>query len=123
VYYVNYAHARIHSVFAKVGKTFADVTATELSGLDHDSKELLFTAMLLPEAIDDAYHTRNVSIMTDYLYKLASTFHRFYNANRVMGSDNEAQYLKIFAVVAQSLKLGLNLLGITAKERMEREED
>ncbi|MGE4295844.1 MAG: arginine--tRNA ligase [Campylobacterales bacterium] len=118
VYYVNYAHARICSLFEKVGKTPEEMVNVKLENLSHEAKDLLFTAMLLPEVIDDAFETRQAHLVTDYLYKLAGKFHRFYTENRVMGSDQEAQFLKIFAVTALSIRLGMKLLGITAKTRM-----
>ncbi len=118
IYYVNYAHARICSLFEKSEHAHSDMAEVHLSDLGHDAKELLFSAMLLPEVIDDAFHTRQVNLMTDYLYKLAGKVHRFYTENRVVGNEKEAQFLKILAVSALSIRLGLKLLGITAKERM-----
>jgi len=49
---------------------------------------------------------------------LASALHKFYNENRVVGSEEEERYLKLFAVVALSLRMGLKLIGITAKDKM-----
>jgi arginyl-tRNA synthetase len=118
IYYVNYAHARICSLFEKSSHPMDAMADVHLSGLGHDAKELLFMAMLLPEVIDDAFYTRQVNLMTDYLYKLAGKVHRFYTENRVVGNEKELEFLKILAVAALSIRLGLKLLGITAKERM-----
>ena len=121
VYYVNYAHARIKSVFTKLGKSEEEVYNVKLKNLSDDAKEMLFQALVLPEVLDDAFHSRNLQLLTDYLYRLASRFHRFYTENKVAGSDNQDQLLKIFAMVGLTIRTAMGLLGITAKDRMERE--
>lgn len=118
VYYVNYAYARINSIFTKAGKNFKDVENVKLEELSDSAKDLLFTSLGLPKVLKDAFHSRQVNKLTDYLQALASEFHSFYNENRVVGSENEEQFLKLFAVVATSIKVGLKLLGITPKEKM-----
>jgi arginyl-tRNA synthetase len=118
VYYINYAHARANQVFEKSGKKVEDVLATPLVGLNAEGKNLLFLALLLPEVLEEAFDSRQVQKMTEYLKSLAASFHKFYNENRVVGSENEAQLLKLFAMVGVSIRVGLQLLGITAKARM-----
>ena len=118
IYYIQYAHARINQVFEKSGKSFADVKDVELKNLDEDSKNLLFTSFLLPEILEDAFKTRSLQKLTDYLKSLAAVLHKFYNEHRVIGSDKENEYLKIFAITAISIKTGLSLIGIEAKKRM-----
>jgi len=56
--------------------------------------------------------------ITDYLYNIASSVHRFYNEHRIVGNENQEQYLKVFSLCALSIRVGLNLLGIKAKEVM-----
>lgn len=121
VFYVNYAHARIKSVFRKLEKTEEEVYNVKLENLKDDAKEILFEALILPEILDDAFHSRNLQLITDYLYKLSSRFHRFYTENKVIGSDNQEQLLKIFAMVGLTIRTAMSLLGITAKDRMERD--
>jgi len=53
-----------------------------------------------------------------YLYELAQKFNQFYEHNRVIGDDREAVRLQLVNHYANTLKNGLNLLGITAPERM-----
>ncbi|MBN2832710.1 MAG: arginine--tRNA ligase, partial [Campylobacterales bacterium] len=67
---------------------------------------------------EDAFHSRQVQKVTEYLKNLAASLHKFYNENRVVGSAEEEKFLKLFAVVALSLRVGMKLIGITAKERM-----
>jgi arginyl-tRNA synthetase len=53
-----------------------------------------------------------------YLYELAQEFNRFYEKNRVIGDDREALRLGLVETYADTLKTGLELLGIHAPERM-----
>jgi len=117
-YYVNYAHARIRSIFRNVNKEYDDLLEVELKSLNEDEKDLLFLALQLPYVLEDAFKVREPHRLTNFLIDLAGEFHKFYNKNKVIGSEREEIRLKILAVVAIILKLGLNLLGINAKERM-----
>lgn len=117
-FYVNYAHARIRSIFRNKGIEYDDVKSVELKNLEDDEKELLFFALTLPYILEDAFINREPHRLTNYLIDLASEFHKFYNKNKVIGSDREEIRLKILAVVGIIIKLGLNLLGINAKEKM-----
>jgi arginine--tRNA ligase len=118
IYYINYAHARVNQVFAKAGKTSTDVEAASLENLSDAAKNLLFEALELPEILRDSYASKQLHKIPDYLKSLAASFHKFYNENRVVGSEDEDALLKLFAVAALSLRTALGLLGIKAKERM-----
>ncbi len=117
-YYINYAHARIKSIFRNKNINLSDTIETKLTNLNKDEKDLLFLSLQLPSVLEEAFVNREPHRLTNYLYELSSEFHKFYNKNKVIGSDKEAIRLKILAVVANIIKLGLNLLGIEAKERM-----
>ncbi len=118
IYYIQYAHARINQVFEKSGKKVEDIVDITLDNLSKEAKDLLFTSFLLPEILEDAFKSRSLQKVTDYLKTLASLLHKFYNEHRVIGSENEDKYLKIFAVTALSIRIGLDLIGIEAKKRM-----
>ena len=118
IFYINYAHARINQIFAKAGKRIEDVQAVSLASLNEDGQNLLFSSLLLPEVLEDAFNSRQVQKLTEYLKNLAASLHKFYNENRVVGSDDEDALLKLFAVVALSLRMGLHLIGICAKDKM-----
>ena len=117
-YYVNYAHARICSIFDNANKTYDDMLKVELKDLSENEKDLLFFALQLPYVLEDAFNNREPHRLTNYLIDLAGEFHRFYNKNKVIGSEREDVRLKILAVVGIIINLGLFLLGIRAKERM-----
>jgi len=118
IFYINYAHARVNQIFEKSGKKIKDVKDVKLENLNENAKNLLFNALLLPEVIEDTFNSRQVQRLSDYLILLASNLHKFYNENRVVGSENEQVYLKIFAMVALSIRTGLGLMGIEAKDKM-----
>ncbi|NLY03532.1 MAG: arginine--tRNA ligase [Campylobacter sp.] len=118
IYYINYAHARVYQVFKKAGKNVDDVLEASLSNLSSEGLDLLFEAISLGEVLEDAFNSRALQKIPDYLKNLAASFHKFYNENRVIGSQNEDALLKLFALVALSIKTSLSLMGIEAKKVM-----
>jgi len=122
VYYINYAHARIQTILSKSDLDEAQIVGVKLENLNADADGLLFEALLLPEVIEDAFTSRQVQKLPDYLKSLAARLHKFYYDYRVIGTDDEAKLLKLFMMVALSMRTGLALMGITAKDRMVAEE-
>ena len=118
VYYINYAHARVHSLFEKAQKTMPEVYGESLEGLDEGAYDLLFTALLLPEVLTDAFESRQLQKVTEYLRNLAGMYHKFYYDNKIVGTEKEAKLLKLSAVTALSLRVGLQMLGIEAARKM-----
>jgi arginyl-tRNA synthetase len=118
VFYINYAHARINQVFKKANLTVNDVKDEKLDVLNEDSINLVYEALLLPSVLNEAFEKRDMQKITDYLYFLASSVHKFYNEHKVLETDNQNSYLKVLAVVSLSIRTGLKLLGIEAKEVM-----
>ncbi|ECK8041424.1 arginine--tRNA ligase [Campylobacter jejuni] len=119
VYYINYAHARIHQVFGKACKKIDDVIDADLQSLNQDGVNLLFEALNLKAVLSDAFEARALQKIPDYLKNLAANFHKFYNENKVVGSANENDLLKLFSLVALSIKTAFSLMGIEAKNKME----
>ncbi len=118
VFYVNYAHARIHNMFEKAGVSYEEVLAADLRELHEDAIDLLFEALILPEILESAFEQRSVNKVADYLKALAASLHRFYNEHRVLGTPQQNGYLKVLLTVANSIDTALNLLGIQAKKSM-----
>ena len=122
VYYINYAHARIQTMLSKSELGVEEIMAAELKDLNADGDALLFEALLLPEVIEDAFVTRQVQKLPDYLKSLAARLHKFYYDYRILGTEEEAKLLKLMLMVALSIRTGLSLMGITAKDRMVADE-
>jgi arginyl-tRNA synthetase len=118
IYYINYAHARINQLFGKSGKKRGDMLHVKLFDLNESAQNLLFNALLLPEVLEDAFEARQIQKLTDYLKFLAALLHKFYNENKIIGSEFEDRYLKILSITALCLRTGLKLVGIDAKEKM-----
>lgn len=118
VFYINYAHARINQVFKKAELEAKNVVNEKFENLNEDSINLVYEALLLPTILDDAFDKRDMQKITDYLYNLASSVHKFYNDNKILDSENQNAYLKVLSVAALSIRVGLSLLGIKAKEIM-----
>ncbi len=123
IFYIQYAHARIQTLLAKSELDKETINATPLKNLSEDAAALLFEALLLPEVVDDAFHSRQVQKLPEYLRTLAASLHKFYYDVRIIGTKDEAKLLKLLLVVALSLKTGLALMGITAKDRMVKEQE
>ncbi len=118
VFYINYAYARINQVFKKAEKSFTDVMDVSYEKLNDDALNLVYESLLLPSVLDEAFSKRDMQKITDYLYSIASSIHKFYNEYKIVGSDEELEYLKVLSLSALSIKVGLNLLGIKVKESM-----
>ncbi len=118
VFYINYAHARINQLFKKAELTAFDVKDEDINQINQDGKDLVFQALLLPDILDEAFARRDMQKVTDYLYGLSAMVHKFYNEHRIIGDVSEKQYLKALSMVALSVRVGLKVLGITAKEIM-----
>ena len=118
IFYINYAYARINQVFKKAEKSFDDVLDVSYEGLNQDALNLVYESLLLPSILSEAFTKRDMQKITDYLYSLASSIHRFYNEYKIVGSNEEEQYLKVLSLCALTLKTSLNVLGIKAKETM-----
>ncbi|XOB62585.1 arginine--tRNA ligase [Campylobacterota bacterium DY0563] len=118
IFYINYAYARINQVFKKAEKEFSDVLDISYDGLNDDALNLVYESLLLPTVLDEAFSKRDMQKITDYLYSLASSIHRFYNQHKIVGSQEEEKYLKVLSLCALSIKVALNILGIKEKEVM-----
>ncbi len=118
IYYINYAHARVFSLYEKAGKKPHELFDVSLRDLDEESSDLLFAALLLPEVLEDAFKSRQLQKVTDYLKYLAGMYHKFYYDHRIVGTQHEDALLKLSSMVALSLRVGLKMLGIKALTKM-----
>ncbi len=121
VYYVQYAHARICSVLAAWGGSVAELGTADLSALDSPPAQALmlllarYPEMLTAAAQDFAPHD-----MTFYLRELASSYHSYYDAERILVDDEAVKRarLALVAATAQVLHNGLKVLGVSAPQKM-----
>ncbi len=124
VYYVQYAHARICSIFRNLeadGIALGAVDADTLKKLSQpEEKELIRHIAAYPEEIIGAAKASDPARMTRYSMELATLFHKFYNACRVKGDDpvQTQARLALCAAVRITLRNVLALLKIDAPESM-----
>ena len=124
VYYVQYAHARICSLVARMGEAGVAVCPAgqaDASLLAEPEEQALVKALAqYPEEVHQAARTYDPSRINRYLTGLAGDFHRFYNACRCMVDDPclQAARLKLADTTRQVLANGLGLLGVSAPEKM-----
>ncbi len=125
VYYVQYAHARICSLIARLtgeeGLTLPAAAETDAGLLQNPEELTLLKALArFPEEIKIAGRDYDPSQINRYLISLAGDFHRFYNANRIKGEtpDVARARLKLADATRSVLENGLNLIGVTAPEKM-----
>lgn len=132
VYYVQYAHARISSVFAgAVAKGWnvpseAELADADLSALSSEAAlSLIGTLVEFPATLAQAARDQAPHILCYYLKDLAASIHAFYNAERVLVEDEKERTarLALLAAARRVLKNGLTLLGISAPDLMERREE
>jgi len=121
IFYIQYAHARIKTIISKSDLSEDEIMSATLKNLDENADILMFDALLLPEIVEDAFSSRQVQKLTDYLKALAASLHKFYYDCRIIGTEDEAKLLKLLMLVGLSLRTGLSLMGITAKDYMSKE--
>jgi len=123
VYYLQYAHTRIASIFRKAGmeEEIYDWEGVPLESLDKEEElELIKKMDRLPGIISSAAYDFAPHYLTNYAEDLAAQFHRYYNKYRVLAEDDSLRRgrLALCRAVQLSLKEILNLLGVAAPEEM-----
>jgi arginyl-tRNA synthetase len=126
VFYVQYAHARLASVFReaeKAGLTLPeDSSKIDLALLSSEELDLAKRVLDFPEVATAAAQALEPHRMPFYLLELAGEFHRYYNkpSNRIIGPEQELSLSRLYLanLLKTGLALGLELLGVTAPERM-----
>ena len=111
--YLQYAYARACSILAK-----ASATEQNIVDLQTDERSLVRRLGEWAETVDKAVDDLMPHHICTYLYELAQTFNRFYEKNRVIDDPRQNVRLQLVARYTATLKTGLELLGITAPERM-----
>jgi arginyl-tRNA synthetase len=123
VYYVQYAHARICSVFAKAEEKGIKPNFLEANLALLQEKEELKLLKLI-DSFDDVLESSALQLapykITYYLMDLASAFHDYYTKYRIIQDDTELMQARLALCegVKKVLRQGLDLLGVSAPEKM-----
>jgi arginyl-tRNA synthetase len=125
VYYIQYAHARVASVFRQLAEK--GLAWDEKAGLANLSrleqkheKSLMSSVSRYPEIIETAAANRAPHHLVHYLRELANEFHTYYNAHTFIVDDDELRNarLALIAATRQVIASGLDILGVSAPESM-----
>ncbi|MXW73270.1 MAG: arginine--tRNA ligase [Chromatiales bacterium] len=125
VYYVQYAHARVASLFEKMqarGMDFSPDEGSEHAGLLEHPREidLMLALARLPETVEQAAVQRAPQVLAHYLIGLAQAFHGWYNHCKVLDAESGLRGARLLLAQAsgQVLRNGLGLLGVSAPRSM-----
>ena len=125
VYYIQYAHARIASLFRQLAEKQMSYHRSAAEAARHrlaqpQEEELLDELMRYPEVVETAAENRAPQVLANYLRELAAAFHGFYNAQPILVPDEELRNarLGLSKATQQVLANGLALLGVSAPETM-----
>ena len=121
VYYVQYAHARIASIFRTAAERGVTPEGADLAALTTPGELALIKLCLrFPELLADIVGHRGVHLLTGYALELAGAFHGFYRDHRVVSDDTAVSKarLRLVQAVQVTLRQTLGLLGVNAPESM-----
>ena len=125
VYYIQYAHARIYSIYRQVQEAgdaldmnWADVQWDKLK--DEQELELIKKMAAFPEEIQRAARERAPHRIAHFAHELAGLFHTFYNHCRIIQEDKELEKARLALVTAVRITIAnsLAILGVSAPEKM-----
>lgn len=125
VYYIQYANARIHSLFSQAeeagvtwGKSFADTDFTKLT--EECELDLIKKMENYHQLVAGAAQERAPQRIAKYAYELAALFHHFYRECRILGVDSETTKARLGLITAVQYILvhALHILGLSAPEHM-----
>lgn len=125
VYYIQYAHARIYSIYHQAKEAgvnldmdWSDVHWDTLK--DDQELELIKKMAAFPEEVQRAARERAPHRIAHYVYELAGLFHTFYNHCRIIQEDKELEKARLALVTAVRITIAnsLAILGVSAPEKM-----
>lgn len=131
VFYVQYAHARISSIFEQARQSGIDVDnapagRARLERLaEPEEMGLIKRVVGFPEIIEESVQELEPHRLAFYLLELAGEFHRYYNRFRVISDDRELAVARLVLLrnVQKVIRRGLDLLGVEAPVRMAAREE
>jgi len=123
VYYAQYAHARISSILRQGKEQGLDANGDlDITFIQAEKEyDLLKKLGEFPQAVGEAALKRMPHRITNYIFDLASTFHSFYNAEKVLDLENVERTkarLGLIKATQITLKNALSLIGVSAPEKM-----
>jgi arginyl-tRNA synthetase len=124
VFYIQYAHARICSIFRAAeenGVIWDSSAEVDLAPLNQDEEFAIIQAILsFPEIVEKSARALEVHRISHYLLGLVSRFHGYYSRHRVISDDKSLTQARLFLLDALRITIrnGFELMGITSPEKM-----
>jgi arginyl-tRNA synthetase len=124
VFYVQYAHARVASIFeqaAKSGVALGERGAVAVERLElTEELELIRKMIQFDDVLEESVHDLEPHRVVFYLLDLAGEFHRYYNRHRVISEDAELSRARLLLIesVQKTVRRGLEILGVDAPMKM-----
>lgn len=127
VFYVQYAHARVHSLHRRVADANLALPAPDLSRLDTEELQLVKLAAQFPRQVQTAAATREPHRIAFYLYDLTAAFHALWNVGNdrpdrrfLIADDPAATAARLFLAdaIGQIIRNGLAIMGVEAVSEM-----
>lgn len=121
VYYIQYAYARIGSIFRKAHEEGITQSSNNLALLKAAEEiDLVKKLLLFPEVVQDSAQSLAPHKVAYYLQELAAQFHVYYNKCRVVDENKDISGARLYLITCAQTVLGngLKLLGVSAPERM-----
>ncbi|WP_051449484.1 arginine--tRNA ligase [Mycoplasmopsis cricetuli] len=116
VFSVQYAHSRACSILAKAQNLNLNYN---FSFSEYPKiRKLILQLDLFPELVKTITQTYKVQLMTSYLIILANLYNSFYSEHKIIGSEHESSLLTLTKATQTVLQIGLNLIGVSAPEKM-----
>ncbi|UUM19571.1 MULTISPECIES: arginine--tRNA ligase [unclassified Mycoplasma] len=114
VFIVQYAHSRAFALLNKL--TLNDINYHFITS--EKLQKLILELDKFPELIKTIANTLKVNLMVQYLIDLAKAFNSFYSESKIIGSENQNTLAYVVLATKNTLKLGLNLIGVSAPNKM-----
>jgi arginyl-tRNA synthetase len=124
VFYVQYAHARISSIFRNASAEGIDMDMVNAASVDHlaleDEINLVKTILRVSDVLEGSARSLEPHRITFYLLELVGKFHSYYNKTRVLGNERELTVarLLLLSMMRDVIRAGLGVLGVSAPETM-----
>lgn len=115
---IQYAHARACKLLKKSGKNIADLSVSDEWEVNDVEKDLIRQIAKFPQVVEDSANKKRVHNITQYAQDLAGAFNKFYKSEQVIGSELEDTRLILVDRAKTTIKNALEILGVTAPEKM-----
>lgn len=124
VFYIQYAHARIRSIFQTArerGISLPLPSEIDIALLSHDEElDLIKKILAFPDVVEKSALGLDVYRIPYYLQEVVSVFHSYYGKHRIVSDDLELTKVRLFLLdfIRRIIQSGLELLGVSAPEKM-----